>query len=88
MFGSFYWDENKEFRTLIANEESLNALLDIKNHLDAYLPEENCQNKREQGFLWQEVLWGIWGQAAENAGSKVIKAAPKELKEKYQQVFA
>lgn len=78
----------KEFRTLIANEESLNALLEVKNHLDEYLPEENCQNKREQDFLWQEVLWGIWGQAAENGGSKVIKAAPKELKEKYQQVFA
>ena len=78
----------KEFRTLIANDESLEALLEVKNHLDKYLPEENCQNKREQDFLWQEVLWGIWGQAAENGGSKVIKAAPKELKEKYQQVFA
>ena len=78
----------KEFRTLIANDESLEALLEVKNHLDKYLPEDNCQNKREQDFLWQEVLWGIWGQAAENGGSKVIKAAPKELKEKYQQVFA
>ena len=78
----------KKFRTLIANDESLEALLEVKNHLDKYLPEENCQNKREQDFLWQEVLWGIWGQAAENGGSKVIKAAPKELKEKYQQIFA
>lgn len=46
----------KEFRTLIANEESLNALLEIKGHLEDYLPEENCQDKRSQDFLWQDVL--------------------------------
>ena len=55
----------KEFRTLIANEESLNALLEIKDHLEDYLPEENCQDKRSQDFIWQDVLWGIWGQAAQ-----------------------
>ena len=38
--------------------------------------------------LWRDVLWAIWGTASENGGSKVIKTAPKELKEKYQQVFA
>ena len=54
----------KEFRTLIANEESLNALLEIKDHLEDYLPEENCRDKKVQDFLWQDVLWGIWGQAA------------------------
>ena len=77
----------KEFRTLIANEESLNALLEIKGHLEDYLPEENCQDKRSQDFLWQDVLWGIWGQAAQNGGGKVIKAAPAELREQYQKIF-
>ena len=33
-------------------------------------------------------LWAIWGPSSENGGSKVIKSVPKELKEKYQQVFA
>ena len=77
----------KEFRTLIANEESLNALLEIKGHLEDYLSEENCQDKRSQDFLWQDVLWGIWGQAAQNGGGKVIKAAPAELREQYQKIF-
>ena len=77
----------KEFRTLIANEESLNALLEVKRHLEDYLPEENCQDKRSHDILWQDVLWGIWGQAAQNGGVKVIKAAPAELREQYQKIF-
>ena len=78
----------KEFRALIANEESLDALLEIKGHLEYYLPEESGNDKRALAYLWRDVLWAIWGTASENGGSKVIKSAPKELKEKYQQVFA
>ena len=77
----------KEFRTLIANEESLDALLEVKGHLENYLSEENCRNKRYQDLLWQDVLRGIWGQTAENGGSKVIKAAPAQLREQYEQIF-
>ena len=77
----------KEFRDLIANEESLNALLEIKDHLEDYLPEENCHDKRSQDFLWQDVLWGIWGKAAQNGGSKVIKTAPAQLRMVYEQIF-
>ena len=36
----------KEFRALIANEESLDALLEIKGHLEYYLPEESGNDKR------------------------------------------
>ena len=78
----------KEFRTLIANEESLDALLEIKGHLEDYLPEESGRNKKALAYLWRDVLWAIWGKDSENGGSKVIKTAPKELTEKYQQVFA
>ena len=78
----------KEFRALIANEESLDALLEIKGHLEHYLPEESGNDKRALAYLWRDVLWAIWGTVSENGGSKVIKTAPKELKEKYQQVFA
>ena len=78
----------KEFRTLIANEESLDALLEIKGRLEDYLPEEGARDRRARDYLWREVLWAIWGKDSENGGSKVIKSAPKELKEKYQQVFA
>ena len=78
----------KEFRALIANEESLDALLEIKGHLEYYLPEESGNDKRALDYLWRDVLWAIWGKDSENGGSKVIKSAPKELKEKYQQVFA
>ena len=78
----------KEFRTLIANEESLNALLEIKEHLGDYLPEEGAHDQRARDYLWREMLWAIWGPASENSGGRVLKVAPEELKEKYRQVFA
>ena len=78
----------KEFCTLIANKESLDAQLEIKGQLEYYLSEESGSNKRALDYLWRDVLWAIWGSSSENGGSKVIKSAPKELKEKYQQVFA
>lgn len=78
----------KEFRTLIANGESLDALLEIKGHLEDYLPEEETQDQRARDYLWREVLWAIWGKDSENGGGRVLKAAPGDLKEKCQQVFA
>ena len=78
----------KEFRALIANTESLDALLEIRGRLAYYLPEEGAHDQRARDYLWREVLWAIWGQASENGGGKVIKAAPEELREKYRQVFA
>ena len=77
----------KEFRTLIANEESLNALLEIKEHLGDYLPEEGAHDQRARDYLWREMLWAIWGQAAQNGGGKVIQAAPAEQREQYQNIF-
>ena len=77
----------KEFRALIANTESLDALLEIRGHLAYYLPEEGAHDQRARDYLWREVLWAIWGQASENGGSKVIKAAPEELRERYQEIF-
>ena len=78
---------SKEFRTLIANEESLDALLEIKGHLGDYLPEEGAQDQRARDYLWREVLWAIWGSASENNGGKVLKAAPEEWRERYQKIF-
>ena len=77
----------KEFRTLIANAESLDALLEIRGRLEYYLPEEGAHDQRAQDYLWREVLWAIWGKDSENGGGKVIKAAPKELRERYQEIF-
>lgn len=77
----------KEFRGLIANEESLNALLEIKAHLEDYLPEESRRSKNAKAYLWQDVLWALWGKDAENGGSKVTKAAPAHLREIYEQIF-
>ncbi len=86
---SMQWLEPaKEFRSLIANAESLDALLAVKRRFSAYLlPEEN-KDPKFRAIAWQSLLWAIWGKNSENGGSKVIKTAPKELKEKYQQVFA
>ena len=77
----------KEFHTLIANAESLDALLEIKGHLEEYLPEESSRDKKALAYLWRDVLWAIWGKDSQNGG-KVIKEAPKEVREQYQQVFA
>ena len=78
---------SKEFRTLIANGESLDALLEIKGRLEDYLPEERAQDQRARDYLWREVLWAIWGPASENSGGRVIKSAPKEWRERYQKIF-
>ena len=77
----------KEFRTLIADEESLDTLLEIKGHLEDYLPEESSVDKKALVYLWRDVLWAIWGKASENGGSKIIKAAPAHLRERYEQIF-
>ena len=86
---SMQWLEPaKEFSRLIANAESLDALLAVKHRFSAYLlPEEN-KDPKFRAIAWQSLLRAIWGTSSENGGSKVIKSAPKELKEKYQQVFA
>lgn len=78
----------KEFRTLIANEEGLDALLEIKEHLEYHLPEESDRNQEDKACLRRDVLRTIWGKESENGGGKVIKTAPKELREQYQRVFA
>ena len=85
---SMQWLEPaREFRSLIANEESLDALLAVKRRFSAYLlPEEN-EDPKFRAIAWQSLLWVIWGQASENGGSKVIKSAPKELRERYQEIF-
>ena len=85
-----YWqwlEPAREFRSLIANGESLDALLAVKRRFSAYLlPEEN-EDPKFRAIAWQSLLWAIWGQASENGGSKVIKTAPKELRERYQEIF-
>ena len=85
---SMQWLEPaREFRSLIANGESLDALLAVKRRFSAYLlPEEN-EDPKFRAIAWQSLLWAIWGQASENGGSKVIKTAPKELKERYFEIF-
>ena len=75
----------KEFHSLIANAESLDALLTVKRRFSAYLLPEEDKDPKFRAIAWQSLLWSIWGSASENGGSKVIKSAPKELKEKYQQ---
>ena len=86
---SMQWLEPaKEFRSLIANEESLDALLTVKHRFSAYLLPDERKDTKFQAIAWQSLLWAIWGKDSENGGSKAIKTAPKELKEKYQQVFA
>ena len=86
---SMQWLEPaKEFSRLIAIAESLDALLAVKHRFSAYLLSEENKDPKFRAIAWQSLLRAIWGTSSENGGSKVIKSAPKELKEKYQQVFA
>ena len=63
------------------------ALLAVKRGFSAYLlPEEN-EDPKFRAIAWQSLLWAIWGPASENGGSKAIKTAPKELRERYQEIF-
>ena len=78
----------KEFGALIANEESLNALLGVKEHITDYLPDDAKGDKKTADYLWQAVLWAVWGTKSENGGGKVIKTTPDELREIYKQIFA
>ena len=78
----------REFRSLIANEESLDALLTDQTPLFRLSPAGRGQGPEIPGHRLAGLLWAIWGSSSENGGSKVIKSAPKELKEKYHQVFA
>lgn len=78
---------DKAFRTLISNETSLNALLEVKAHLADYLPEDSDRDKRSLEFLWQEVLWGIWGSMSAEKSKKLIKQAPEHLRHIYRRVL-
>lgn len=85
---SMQWLElARESRCLIANAESLDALLAIKHNFSDYLlPEEN-KDPKFQAIAWQSLLWAIWGKDSQNGGSKVIKKSPMQLRAKYEQVF-
>ena len=65
----------------------------VKDFVALYAPEDEeklvlIQDGVSADKTFLDTYWAIWGTASENGGSKVIKTAPKELKEKYQQVFA
>ena len=86
---SMQWLEPaREFRSLIANAESLDALLAVKRRFPDYLLPDERKDAKFQAIAWQSLLWAIWGKDSQNSGSKVIKAAPEELREKYQKIFA
>lgn len=59
---SMQWLEPaREFRSLIANGESLDALLAVKRRF----PLISCRKKRRPKFraiAWQSLLWAIWGK--------------------------
>ncbi len=77
----------KEFHSLIANAESLDALLTVKRNFSAYLLPEEDKDPKVRAIAWQSLIWAIWGKDSENGGRKVIKAAPVQLRELYEQIF-
>jgi hypothetical protein len=67
----------KEFCTLIANKESLDAQLEIKGQLEYYLSEESGSNKRALDYLWRDVLWAIWGKDSKTAAARSSSRRPR-----------
>ena len=47
----------KEFRSLIANAESLDALLTVKRRFSAYLLPEEDKDPKFRAIAWQSLLW-------------------------------
>jgi len=77
----------EEEASLIANAESLDALLTVKRNFSAYLLPEEDKDPKVRAIAWQSLIWAIWGKDSENGGRKVIKAAPVQLRELYEQIF-
>ena len=77
----------KEFHSLIANAVSLDALLTVKRNFSAYLLPEEDKDPKVRAIAWQSLIWAIWGKDSENGGRKVIKEAPVQLRELYEQIF-
>lgn len=51
----------KDFQSLIANDDSLDALLYIKLHFDDYLPEE-WQKDKNAKYMHGIMFFGVYGE--------------------------
>ena len=93
---------SRDYAAWMANEESLNALLEAKVNLSEIVPsgfssdeddEEPIQETESSPeevlqYAWETVCYVIWGKASAKGGQKVVETVPEKLKEKYRQVFA
>ena len=94
---------SKDYAAWMANAESLDALLDAKRHLSEIVPsgfssDEDDEDDGPAGeteaspeevlqYAWETVCYVIWGKASAKGGQKVVDTAPKELRERYQEIF-
>ena len=86
---SMQWLEPaKEFRSLIANEESLDALLTVKHRFSAYLLPDERKDTKFQAIAWQSLLWAIWGKGFSERRQQGHQDGAEGTEKKYQQVFA
>lgn len=83
----------KIYATLIANPESLEALLALRErsaHASGILTlRANLLGEPVEDHVWRAVLYTIWGKSVEyDGGAKILSSASHELSPLYQRVFA
>ncbi|MDR1911536.1 MAG: DUF6138 family protein, partial [Helicobacteraceae bacterium] len=68
-------EPHKIYAQKIANEQSLRLLLAKKSELD-------------EEYIWNSVLYALWNVTSKAKIAEVIKSAPNELKDIYEEVLA
>lgn len=90
----------KKHASLMANRESLEALLSARHVTSSEAPsgiaalQANLADEPVTDYSWRAGLYAIWGDAAEQrdtlgrVGGTIIDAAPEPLRALYEEVFA
>ena len=76
----------KDFSTLIANEESLTALIDLNDHLGDYLDAKDAKDESFVQYVQDELMYALFGKQKNNT-KKLIESAPEPLRKLYERLL-
>lgn len=76
----------KDFSKLIANEESLTALIDLKDHLGVYLDAKDAKDESFVKYVQDELMYALFGKQKNNT-KKLIESAPDTLRKLYERLL-
>lgn len=76
----------KDFSKLIANEESLTALIDLKDHLGDYLDAKDAKDESFVQYVQDGLMYALFGKQKNNT-KKLIESAPEPLRKLYERLL-